>query len=122
MNKNFKDINDDINDKIFNKNLNIIEQIKTKDDFKKHLKSKILPLSKIKKIMKSDEEVEAVSQNAPIIFAELCELFIKELTIRSWEITKENNRNTLTRNDITTCITNTDTYDYLIDILPAEEY
>jgi nuclear transcription factor Y gamma len=43
-------------------------------DFKTHA----LPLARIKKIMKSDEDVRMISSEAPALFAKACELFILE--------------------------------------------
>ena len=86
-------------------------------DFRSHQ----LPLARIKKIMKSDEEVQMISAEAPMVFAKACELFISELTLRSWLHTRENKRRTLQRNDIATAVTKSGVYDFLIDIVPREE-
>jgi hypothetical protein len=43
-------------------------------DFKTHN----LPLARIKKIMKSDEDVRMISSEAPALFAKACEMFILE--------------------------------------------
>ena len=84
-------------------------------------KNTSLPLSRIKKIMKSDEEVRMISTEAPLLFAKACELFVKELTKRAWFNTEENKRKTLQRNDIAMAISKTDVYDFLIDIVPPDE-
>ena len=60
-------------------------------EFKTHQ----LPLARIKKIMKCDEDVRMISAEAPVLFAKACELFILELTLRSWAHTDENKRRTL---------------------------
>jgi hypothetical protein len=44
-------------------------------DFKNHN----LPLARIKKIMKSDEDVRMISSEAPALFAKACEMFILEV-------------------------------------------
>lgn len=80
-----------------------------------------LPLARIKKIMKLDEEVKMISAEAPIIFAKAAELFIREVTIRSWLHTEENKRRTLQKNDVTLAISKYDEFDFLIDIVPREE-
>lgn len=49
------------------------------EDFKIHL----LPLARVKKIMKSDEDVRMISAETPAVFAKACELFILEITHRS---------------------------------------
>lgn len=43
-------------------------------------KQQQLPLARIKKIMKSDEDVRMISSEAPILFALACRLFITEIT------------------------------------------
>ncbi|KAI0520136.1 hypothetical protein KFK09_007607 [Dendrobium nobile] len=86
-------------------------------DFKNHQ----LPLARIKKIMKADEDVRMISAEAPILFAKACELFILELTIRSWIHAEENKRRTLQKNDIAAAITRTDIFDFLVDIVPRED-
>eukprot|EP00331_Platyophrya_macrostoma_P018445 CAMPEP_0176476164 /NCGR_PEP_ID=MMETSP0127-20121128/43997_1 /TAXON_ID=938130 /ORGANISM="Platyophrya macrostoma, Strain WH" /LENGTH=277 /DNA_ID=CAMNT_0017871815 /DNA_START=26 /DNA_END=862 /DNA_ORIENTATION=- len=81
-----------------------------------------LPLARIKKIMKSDEDVRMISAEAPVLFAKACEMFIIELTHRSWLHTEEGKRRTLQKNDIATCIANTDIFDFLVDTIPREVY
>ncbi|CAK9223055.1 unnamed protein product [Sphagnum troendelagicum] len=91
-----------------------IEQV---NDFKNHQ----LPLARIKKIMKADEDVRMISAEAPVLFAKACEMFILELTLRSWIHTEENKRRTLQKNDIAAAITRTDIFDFLVDIVPRDE-
>lgn len=86
-------------------------------DFKNHN----LPLARIKKIMKADEDVRMISAEAPVIFARACEMFILELSLRSWYHTEENKRRTLQKNDIAAAITRTDIFDFLVDIVPRED-
>ncbi|CAH8325599.1 unnamed protein product [Eruca vesicaria subsp. sativa] len=92
-------------------------EIENSNDFKNHQ----LPLARIKKIMKADEDVRMISAEAPILFAKACELFILELTIRSWLHAEENKRRTLQKNDIAAAITRTEIFDFLVDIVPREE-
>ncbi|KAJ6430624.1 hypothetical protein OIU84_021920 [Salix udensis] len=70
---------------------NQYQEIEQTADFKNHS----LPLARIKKIMKADEDVRMISAEAPVIFARACEMFILELTLRSWNHTEENKRRTL---------------------------
>ncbi|XVF41988.1 hypothetical protein PTKIN_Ptkin01aG0324100 [Pterospermum kingtungense] len=92
-------------------------EIEKVNDFKNHS----LPLARIKKIMKADEDVRMISAEAPVIFARACEMFILELTLRSWNHTEENKRRTLQKNDIAAAITRTDIFDFLVDIVPRED-
>ncbi|KAL2325481.1 hypothetical protein Fmac_024539 [Flemingia macrophylla] len=96
---------------------NQYQEIEKVTDFKNHS----LPLARIKKIMKADEDVRMISAEAPVIFARACEMFILELTLRSWSHTEENKRRTLQKNDIAAAITRTDIFDFLVDIVPREE-
>ncbi|KAM5561309.1 nuclear transcription factor Y subunit C-9 [Rosa sericea] len=96
---------------------NQFQEIEKVTDFKNHS----LPLARIKKIMKADEDVRMISAEAPVIFARACEMFILELTLRSWNHTEENKRRTLQKNDIAAAITRTDIFDFLVDIVPRED-
>lgn len=80
-----------------------------------------LPLARIKKIMKSDEDVRMISAEAPVLFAKACEFFILEMTLRAWHIAEENNRRTLTRQDISDAVNRTEVWDFLADTVPAEQ-
>ena len=81
--------------------------------------------------MKSDEDVRVringfnqlkmISAEAPILFAKACEMFIIEMTHKAYYHAKKNNRKTLQRNDIALAITDTEIYDFLLDIIPREE-
>ncbi|KAJ7560278.1 hypothetical protein O6H91_04G121500 [Diphasiastrum complanatum] len=94
-----------------------MQEIEQVNDFKNHQ----LPLARIKKIMKADEDVRMISAEAPVLFAKACEMFILELTLRSWIHTEENKRRTLQKNDIAAAITRTDIFDFLVDIVPRDE-
>ncbi|XP_058474942.1 nuclear transcription factor Y subunit gamma isoform X5 [Solea solea] len=80
-----------------------------------------LPLARIKKIMKLDEDVKMISAEAPVLFARAAQIFITELTLRAWIHTEDNKRRTLQRNDIAMAITKFDQFDFLIDIVPRDD-
>ncbi|XP_067123292.1 nuclear transcription factor Y subunit gamma [Centruroides vittatus] len=84
-------------------------------------KNQELPLARIKKIMKLDDEVKMISAEAPVLFAKAAEIFITELSLRAWIHTEDNKRRTLQRNDIAMAITKYDQFDFLIDIVPRDE-
>ena len=84
-------------------------------------KCKKLPLARIKKIMKSDEDVRMISAEAPILFAKACEMFIAEMTIKGYYNAEKSERKTLQRKDIAAAIARTETYDFLIDTIPKNE-
>lgn len=95
-----------------------IDNIENNDhEFKIHQ----LPLARIKKVMKADEDVKMISAEAPILFAKGCDIFITELTKRAWIHAEENKRRTLQRSDIASALQKSDMFDFLIDIVPREE-
>lgn len=86
----------------------------SEQDFKNH---NDLPLARIKRIMKSDEDVRMISAEAPVLFAKACELFILELTVRSWTYSQHHKRRTLQKEDIKEAIQKTDIFDFLVDVI-----
>ncbi|XP_031179235.1 nuclear transcription factor Y subunit gamma isoform X2 [Sander lucioperca] len=97
-------------------------QIKTKIQWVyKDFRVQELPLARIKKIMKLDEDVKMISAEAPVLFAKAAQIFITELTLRAWIHTEDNKRRTLQRNDIAMAITKFDQFDFLIDIVPRDD-
>ncbi|XP_049359345.1 nuclear transcription factor Y subunit C-1-like [Solanum verrucosum] len=93
------------------------EEIEELDDFKHHQ----FPISRIKRIIKSENNVLKVSAETPILFSKACELFILELTLRSWFHAQENNRGTLKKTDFAAAIRRTEIFDFLADVVPADE-
>lgn len=87
--------------------------IGTEQDFKNH---NDLPLARIKRIMKSDEDVRMISAEAPVLFAKACEIFVLELTIRSWGAAEKCKRKTIMKEDVDTAIKNTDIFDFLVNL------
>jgi len=88
--------------------------IGSKQDFKHH---NDLPLARIKRIMKSDEDVRMISAEAPILFAKACELFILELTVRAWAFSEYNKRNGLEKDDVFQVLQTTDIFDFLAEVI-----
>ncbi|XP_077210991.1 nuclear transcription factor Y subunit C-3-like isoform X2 [Tasmannia lanceolata] len=86
-------------------------------EFKQHQ----LPLARIKRIMKADEDVKMISADAPVLFSKACELFILDLTLKSWFHAEEKRRRTLQRSDIATAITRGEVLDFLLDIVRMDE-
>ena len=88
-------------------------EIGTEQDFKNH---NDLPLARIKRIMKSDEDVRMISAEAPVLFAKACEMFILELTLRSWCFSEKAKRRTLQKDDIEGAIQDTPIFDFLVGL------
>lgn len=78
----------------------------------------LLPLARIKKIMKkSGEDVKMISGEAPIIFSKACELFIEELTQRSWTVAVQRKRRTVHKDDVASAVIATDVFDFLVNLV-----
>ncbi|KAG2579586.1 nuclear transcription factor Y subunit C-6-like [Panicum virgatum] len=92
-------------------------EVEATTDFKNHN----LPLARIKKIMKADEDVRMIAAEAPVVFARACEMFILELTHRGWAHAEENKRRTLQKSDIAAAVARTEVFDFLVDIVPRDE-
>lgn len=103
-------------DKFWKEQLQSVQELKgqTEQDFKTH---NDLPLARIKRIMKSDEDVRMISAEAPVLFAKACELFILDLSIRSWNYSQLHKRRTLQKEDIREAIQKTDIFDFLVDVI-----
>ncbi|XP_051198396.1 nuclear transcription factor Y subunit C-4-like [Lolium perenne] len=94
-----------------------LSEIEQDSDFVNHT----MPLASIKEIMKADEDVCIIPDDVELVFSKLCEMFVLELTLRSWMHAEENKRRTLQKNDISAAIARTDIYDFLVDIIPRDE-
>ncbi|KAL7167495.1 hypothetical protein ACSBR2_038039 [Camellia fascicularis] len=77
-----------------------------------------LPLARIKKIMKkSGNDVKMISGEAPIVFSKACELFIEELTKRSWMMAIQSKKRTLQKEDVASAVIATDIFDFLLNLV-----
>ncbi|OMO58666.1 Transcription factor CBF/NF-Y/archaeal histone [Corchorus olitorius] len=82
----------------------------------------LLPLARIKKIMKkSGDDVKMISGEAPIVFSKACELFIEELTQRSWMVTMQGKRRTLNKEDVASAVAATDIFDFLLNLVSESD-
>ncbi|KAG7603702.1 Nuclear transcription factor Y subunit C-8 [Arabidopsis thaliana] len=80
-------------------------------DFKNHE----LPITRIKKIMKYDPDVTMIASEAPILLSKACEMFIMDLTMRSWLHAQESKRVTLQKSNVDAAVAQTVIFDFLLD-------
>ncbi|XP_020571571.1 nuclear transcription factor Y subunit C-2-like [Phalaenopsis equestris] len=97
--------------------VNLIQDI----NIGKNIKNHNLPLARIKKIMKADEEVKMIAAEVPPLFSKACELFILELTHGSWCQVDREKQKTLQRGDIFLEIAKHQVFDFLVDIVPEKK-
>lgn len=60
-----------------------------------NFKKQHIPIARVKKVMKTDEDVNMVSWDAPIIMSKACELFIIDLAYRAQFFCDQNQRKIL---------------------------
>ncbi|GFS37163.1 nuclear factor Y, subunit C2 [Actinidia rufa] len=65
----------------------------------------------------SNDDVKMISGEAPIVFSKACELFIEQLTKRSWAVALQAKRRTLHKDDIASAIIATDLFDFLLNLV-----
>lgn len=59
-----------------------------------------------------------IAGEAPVVMSKAAELLIQDLSSRAWQHTERNRRRTLQRQDIHAAVGESETYDFLIDIVP----
>ncbi|KAE9551305.1 hypothetical protein FO519_005485 [Halicephalobus sp. NKZ332] len=95
----------------------------TQKDFRELSKHLELPLARIKKIMKIDENAaqQMISSEAPVMLSTAAEFLIEEMTLRAWLHTEQNRRKTIQKSDVSQGISGCEMFDFLIDIIPKDE-
>jgi len=108
-------------------------QIMSIDPANENWKAQVLPLARIKKIMKSEEAIHSadhqsassstyqrfmIAGEAPVLLEKACELLVRDLTVRAWRHTERCRRRTLQRQDVHAAVGENEVYDFLIDIVP----
>ncbi|KAF8774951.1 hypothetical protein HU200_004996 [Digitaria exilis] len=86
----------------------------------RELKFHSMPLARIKKIMRADEDVKMIAAETPVLFAKACEMFILELTMRAWLHTDATKRRTVQRSNVAAAIAGYEMFDFLMDVVPEE--
>ncbi|XP_078254718.1 chromatin accessibility complex protein 1 [Rhinoraja longicauda] len=84
-----------------------------------------LPLSRVKLIMKSCPDVSSINQDALVLTAKATELFVQHLATYAYK-SSTSEKKELAYNDLADCVENSETFQFLADILPkkilASEY
>nr|XP_004231647.1 nuclear transcription factor Y subunit C-4-like [Solanum lycopersicum] len=89
-------------------------EIENDNEFKNN---HLLPPNLIKKLMKTDEDDQMIAAESPVLLAKTCELFIQELTLRSWLNAQEKHQHILKKDDVTDVIIQTDNLDFLLVVV-----
>ena len=84
-------------------------------------KNNAAPLARIKKIMRLNPKVCLIASEVPVLLAKACELFMKDLTMRTWTVTESRNRKTLGLGDLASACRQDEVFDFLIDFTSVLE-
>ncbi|CAK6438972.1 unnamed protein product [Pipistrellus nathusii] len=79
-----------------------------------------LPLSRIRVIMKSSPEVSSINQEALVLTAKATELFVQYLATYSYRHGSGKEKRALTYHDLSDAAEESETFQFLADILPKK--
>ncbi|XP_049710568.1 chromatin accessibility complex protein 1 [Elephas maximus indicus] len=79
-----------------------------------------LPLSRIRVIMKSSPEVSSINQEALVLTAKATELFVQYLATHSYKHGSGRDKKALTYSDLSNTAEESETFQFLADILPKK--
>ncbi|KAK2736733.1 hypothetical protein FQN57_000581 [Myotisia sp. PD_48] len=77
-----------------------------------------LPLARIKRIIRADEDIAQCSTNATFLIAAATEMFVQYLAEQAYTVVKSNNMKSLRYNDIATAVARIDNLEFLSDVIP----
>ncbi|KAJ8686779.1 hypothetical protein QAD02_022573 [Eretmocerus hayati] len=84
----------------------------------KAIKELRLPISRVKTIMKSSPQVEAISQDCLFLVAKATELFVHYLSVEGYQ--KSNRASSLEYKHLAEVVQTTDTLEFLREIMPRK--
>lgn len=98
-----------------------------KDDQSPSAKKNIsLPISRVRLIMKSSPDVSSINQDALFLTTKATELFVQHLAVTAFNNGAGKDTNSLSYSDLANTAEETETFQFLTDILPkkilAREY
>ncbi|XP_015169102.1 nuclear transcription factor Y subunit gamma-like isoform X8 [Solanum tuberosum] len=79
-----------------------------------------MPISRIRRAMKSNDQVKMVSAHSTVLLSKAIEMFIMELTLRAWMQADQGKCRTLKRYDFARAIRDEELFDFLSDIVPLQ--
>lgn len=81
----------------------------------------LLPLARVKKIIKSDPDVNMVASDSCLLIAKSTELFLTQLVERSFAYAQREKRRTLQYKDVANAVNISDNLFFLSDVIPAQK-
>ncbi|KAA1070339.1 hypothetical protein PGT21_008967 [Puccinia graminis f. sp. tritici] len=95
--------------------------IRNAEEYQSDFKDGQLPLARIKKLVKSDPDIKMIANEVTVLLDKACEIFVNEITVRAFLVANSLNRRTVNTSDVAMAISQSDMFDFLIDIVPAEQ-
>ncbi|XP_036422368.1 chromatin accessibility complex protein 1 [Colossoma macropomum] len=83
-------------------------------------KSVSLPMSRVRLIMKSSPDVSCINQEALFLTTKATELFVQHLALSSYNNGSGKDTNALSYSDLANTAEETETFQFLTDILPKK--
>ncbi|CAK5051022.1 unnamed protein product [Meloidogyne enterolobii] len=111
----------------FNNNLRADSPPKNLEEFWPKQQGKIdrMTMTNFREVNRHSElpiaRIKMIGSEAPVLLAKAAEIFIEELTLRSWLNTQENRRKTIQKADVAAGAEKSEMFDFLIDILPRDD-
>jgi len=90
-------------------------------DTKTQEKLLVLPLARVKRIVKTDPDIKLISGDAAFLITRATELFIQLLAKEAHNETVKNKRKILQYNDLSHIVNNRDEMEFLRDIIPEKK-
>ncbi|KAJ9056646.1 hypothetical protein DSO57_1030844 [Entomophthora muscae] len=78
-----------------------------------------VPLSRIKRILKEDNEFQGATTDAYTVISKATELFIKMFATDSYNVAARDSRVSVQYKDCATLVSNVDKYEFLTDVVPT---
>ncbi|KAG9279808.1 chromatin accessibility complex protein 1 isoform X2 [Astyanax mexicanus] len=96
------------------------KSVEGKDERGVNNKTISLPVSRVKLIMKSSPDVSCINQDALFLTTKATELFVQHLALSSYNNGSGKETNTLSYSDLANTAEETETFQFLTDILPKK--
>ncbi|XP_072532231.1 chromatin accessibility complex protein 1 [Salminus brasiliensis] len=96
------------------------KSVESKDERTLNNKTISLPVSRVKLIMKSSPDVSCINQDALFLTTKATELFVQHLALCSFNNGSGKETNTLSYTDLANTAEETETFQFLTDILPKK--
>ncbi|CAD6268356.1 unnamed protein product [Miscanthus lutarioriparius] len=91
------------------------EEIEAIEDFGE----RTIPMTCLKKVICAEKGKMMMTSDTPTFLTKACEIFVQELSVRSWVCASSHNRSTILDSDIAEAIASIESYDFLNDVLCA---